>query len=64
MRLALAGLNLTRFYWNMANVKVEFFDIFLLKNGTNVFNASRIAGGIRTLDVFDLEFNTEFVNYL
>ena len=62
MRLSLVGLNLTRFYWDMPNFKVDYFNIFLFKNDTNVFNASRVAGEARTLDVFNLEFNTEFVN--
>ena len=63
MVLSLVGLNLTRFYWDMPNVKVDYFNIFLFKNDTYVFNASRVAGVARTLDVFNLEFNTEFENY-
>jgi hypothetical protein len=58
VNLKLAGVNLTRFYWDIPNLKIDSLQIGLIKNETVFLNAT-LAGSKNYFDAFNLEFDKE-----
>jgi len=58
INLKLVGKNLTRFYWENSEWKVDFYQIILGRKGQNMLN-TKLPGSKNSIDVTNLEFNTE-----